>query len=100
ADPIWLPSAPSTKGGPHPRVSSPAPLRSTLITSAPRSASTCPAQGPARIRASSRTRRPSNGFGIIGLILRFTARMRRKVWLFVWLGQQNLSRLDIGDEYQ
>src|SRR5262245_17280118 len=62
---MWFPSAPSTKGGPQPRVSSPDPARSTLITSAPRSASTCPAQGPARIRASSRTRKPVNGFVIL-----------------------------------
>src|ERR1700679_1756961 len=50
------------KGGPQPRVSSPAPGRSTLMTSAPRSASVWPAQGPARMRASSRTFRPSSGF--------------------------------------
>src|SRR5262245_60517457 len=61
---MWLPSTPSTKGGPHPRVSSPEPLRSTLMTSAPRSASTCPAQGPARMRANSRTRRPARGFAM------------------------------------
>src|SRR5262245_39271239 len=51
-------------GGPHARVSSPAPARSTLITSAPRSASSCPAQGPARMRASSTTRRPASGPGM------------------------------------
>src|SRR5215471_8401303 len=67
---MWSPSAPSTKGGPQPRVSSPDPARSTLITSAPRSASTCPAQGPARIRASSRTRKPVNGFVILRSYLR------------------------------
>src|SRR5262252_5634355 len=67
---MWFPSAPSTKGGPQPRVSSPDPARSTLITSAPRSASTCPAQGPARIRASSRTRKPVNGFVILRSYLR------------------------------
>src|SRR5262249_6609338 len=66
---MWFPSAPSTKGGPQPRVSSPDPARSTLITSAPRSASTCPAQGPARMRASSRTRKPVNGFVILRLYL-------------------------------
>ena len=40
----------STQGGPQPRVSSPVPGRSTLITSAPRSASVWLAQGPARTR--------------------------------------------------
>src|SRR5438552_14342555 len=49
------------KGGPQPRVSSPAPGRATLITSAPRSASVWPAQGPARMRASSSTRTPASG---------------------------------------
>src|SRR6186713_1383696 len=58
---MWLPSAPSTKGGPQLRVSSPDPLRSTLMTSAPRSASSCPAHGPARMRASSMTRTPFSG---------------------------------------
>src|SRR5215468_3428904 len=51
-------------GGPQARVSSPAPSRSTLITSAPRSASSCPAHGPARMRASSTTRRPASGPGM------------------------------------
>src|SRR3954468_3824599 len=51
-------------GGPQARVSSPVFERSTLMTSAPRSASTCPAQGPARIRASSSTRTPANGPGM------------------------------------
>src|SRR5258708_5773605 len=57
------------KGGPQPRVSSPAPRRSPLITSAPRSASTWPAHGPARMRASSSTRRPDNGPGIVNSFL-------------------------------
>src|SRR6185436_10973718 len=51
-------------GGPQPRVSSPAPVRSILITSAPRSARICPAHGPARMRASSRTRIPASGPGM------------------------------------
>ena len=55
------PSLSSMNGGPQPRVSSPAPGRSTLITSAPRSASVWPAQGPARMRASSSTRTPASG---------------------------------------
>src|SRR3954469_23736577 len=50
-----------TKGGPHLRVSSPPSGLSTLMTSAPRSASNCPAQGPARMRASSTTRTPFSG---------------------------------------
>src|SRR5215831_9229255 len=58
---MGLPSAPITNGGPHPRVSSPAPARSTLITSAPRSPRIWPAQGPASTRANSRTRKPASG---------------------------------------
>src|SRR5690606_37896082 len=54
-------AAPVTKGGPQWRVSSPTSGRSILITSAPRSASNCPHQGPASTRASSMTRRPSSG---------------------------------------
>src|SRR3546814_228318 len=61
--PRFSPPAPVTKGGPHSRVSSPAPGRSTLTTSAPRSASNCPHHGPASTRASSTTRMPSSGFG-------------------------------------
>ena len=57
-----LPSASCRNGGPQWRVSSPAPGRSTLITSAPRSASSCPHHGPARIRASSTTLMPASGF--------------------------------------
>src|ERR1044072_1955527 len=52
-------------GGPQARVSSPVLERSTLITSAPRSASTWPAHGPARMRASSSTRTPANGPGMV-----------------------------------
>src|SRR5690606_41023951 len=47
-------------GGPQRRVSSPSGA-STLITSAPRSASVCPAHGPARMRASSTTFNPASG---------------------------------------
>src|SRR4029077_4063934 len=45
-------------GGPHARVSSPAPGRSTLITSAPRSASIWVHQGPVSTRLRSNTRMP------------------------------------------
>ena len=48
-------------GGPQRRVSSPVPGRSTLITSAPRSARIIVASGPARIRVRSRTRTPASG---------------------------------------
>src|SRR5215475_4213765 len=44
-----------------PRVWSPSPGRSTLTTSAPRSASRSPAEGPATMCPSSRTRTPSSG---------------------------------------
>src|SRR5271169_1394437 len=46
-------------GGPQRRVSSPSGL-STLMTSAPRSASVCPVVGPASTRASSTTRTPAS----------------------------------------
>ena len=51
----------SRHGGPHARVSSPPPGRSTLITSAPRSPSVIAANGPASTREKSATRRPSSG---------------------------------------
>src|SRR6266851_5124326 len=49
------------KGGTKPRVSSPAPGFSILITSAPRSASICTQVGPARTRVKSNTLRPLSG---------------------------------------
>src|SRR3984885_7764277 len=48
-------------GGANPRVSSPAPGRSILITSAPRSPSICTQVGPASTRVRSKTRRPFSG---------------------------------------
>ncbi len=54
----------SVHGGPHERVSSPLPGRSTLTTRAPRSASVAVAYGPASTRLKSATRRPSRGSGI------------------------------------
>src|SRR6266568_8958621 len=56
------------KGGPQLRVSSPDPGRSTLMTSAPRSARFCDAQGPARTRERSRTRICESGRGMAGAI--------------------------------
>src|SRR5258705_12794060 len=44
---------------------SPSPGRSTLITSAPRSARSSPAEGPAMMWPSSRTRAPSSGSGVV-----------------------------------
>src|SRR5882672_2818022 len=55
------PSLSFTQGGPKARESSPAPGRSTLMTSAPRSARFCPAQGPASTRERSRTRMCESG---------------------------------------
>src|SRR5919204_3177745 len=52
-------ASPPAYGGPQVRVSSPSPGRSTLTTSAPRSASTIVAYGPARTRERSTTRTPS-----------------------------------------
>src|SRR3954447_19888358 len=54
----------SSYGGPQLRVSSPAPGRSTLMTSAPRSASTIVASGPARIREKSAIRMPATASAI------------------------------------
>ena len=51
----------ASNGGPQLRVSSPVPGRSTLITSAPRSASIIVANGPARIREKSRIRSSPSG---------------------------------------
>src|SRR3990172_3646788 len=50
--------SPPAKGGPQWRVSSPAPGRSILITSAPRSPSIIVQNGPARILEMSSTLRP------------------------------------------
>ncbi|SOZ23098.1 hypothetical protein CBM2608_A210122 [Cupriavidus taiwanensis] len=51
------PSSSLSQGGPQVRVSSPAPGRSILITSAPKSARFWAHHGPARTRVRSRTRR-------------------------------------------
>src|ERR1700722_17249966 len=48
-------------GGAKPRVSSPAPGRSILITSQPRSPNICAQVGPASTRVRSNTRSPFNG---------------------------------------
>src|SRR3990172_8985778 len=53
-------AAPSRKGGPHLRASSP-PGFSILTTSAPRSPSTSPAQGAATLWPSSTTTMPASG---------------------------------------
>jgi len=37
---------------------------------------------------------------LLALSFHFVVQVRQKIRLFVWLGQQNLSRLDVGDEYQ
>src|SRR6516225_3069125 len=55
-----VPSPGAGKGG-HPRVSSPCPTASTLITSAPRSPRYCAHSGPARTFDRSRTLTPSRG---------------------------------------
>src|SRR5215831_19094008 len=59
--PVSLPSLSLRNGGPQLRVSSPDPGRSTLITSAPRSARFCAAQGPASTRVRSSTRMCERG---------------------------------------
>ena len=62
---VATPSA--SYGGPHSRVSSPVPGRSTLTTSAPRSASSIVAYGPASTREKSAIRTPSSAPGIATL---------------------------------
>src|SRR5687768_1292475 len=57
--------SPFTLGRSIKRVSSPPGMRSTLTTSAPRSASSMPQVGPAMICASSRTLRPASGPAIL-----------------------------------
>src|SRR5215217_3423984 len=52
--------SPSRKGGPHARLSSPEPGRSTLTTSAPMSASSSVAYGPAIDVVRSSTRIPES----------------------------------------
>src|SRR5947199_251752 len=52
---------PPTKGGPHCRLSSPNGGGSTLMTSAPMSASNMEQTGPDRIRERSTTKRSSSG---------------------------------------
>ena len=69
------PSGVSTNGGPQPRLSSPLPGLSTLITRAPRSPSIIAACGPARARVRSTTSTPSRG-PLTGC-LSFTAAGRR-----------------------
>src|SRR5437867_4464755 len=73
------PSLSFTHGGPKARESSPEPGRSTLITSAPRSARFCPAQGPASTRERSRTRMCESGpaMGFRPLETRYFIRKRR-----------------------
>src|SRR3954465_1561703 len=58
---VSLPSPSRSHGGPKARESSPTPGRSTLMTSAPRSARFWLAQGPASTRERSRTRMCERG---------------------------------------
>src|SRR5262252_4806613 len=53
--------SPAMNGGPQPRVSSPWPGGSILITSAPMSPSVMVQSGPARMRVRSTTRSPASG---------------------------------------
>src|SRR5258706_4908659 len=62
-----------------PRDWSPSPGRSTLITSAPRSARSSPAEGPAMMWPSSRTRTPWSGSGVV--MTRALYRKHRASWL-------------------
>src|SRR5688500_4594589 len=57
----WRASGSPTNGGPQPRVSSPCPGASTLITRAPRSPSIIVACGPARARDRSTTTTSCSG---------------------------------------
>src|SRR5262245_6492195 len=69
--------SPFTAGRFMRRVSSPPGTRSTLITSAPRSASSMPQVGPAMICANSRTLTPASGPGITQLSDFARRRLRR-----------------------
>ena len=60
------PPGPPRNGG-HNRVSSPWPVASTLITSAPKSPRYCAHSGPARTLVKSTTFTPSNGFTSVSL---------------------------------
>src|SRR5262245_5680726 len=61
---VSLPVGSFSHGGPKARESSPFFGRSTLITSAPRSARFCPVHGAARTRDRSRTRTWDRGPGM------------------------------------
>ena len=64
----WGSGSPSTRSGPvwrSPRCGSPVTACSTLMTSAPHSASTAPADGTKPYMATSRTRMPSSGLLLI-----------------------------------
>src|SRR5579884_3391865 len=60
--------SPGAGNGGHPRVSSPCPTASTLITSAPRSPRYCAQSGPASTFDRSRTLMPSRGLDTIFLL--------------------------------
>src|SRR6185437_1299784 len=61
----------ASNGGPHPRVSSPAPRRSTLMTLAPRSPSIMVQSGPARTRVKSSTWSPASGKSLVTVVIVF-----------------------------
>src|SRR5262245_14124412 len=78
---VSRPCASFTQGGPKARESSPTPGRSTLITSAPRSAMFWPAHGPASTRDRSRTRTCESGPGIESHLLHKSVALRRRAIL-------------------
>src|ERR1700719_5024160 len=77
--------SPSTRNMPlcrRPRCGSPVPACSTLMTSAPHSASTAPADGTNPYIATSRTRIPSSGLVIGPYLLLFAQAAHRYPLLF------------------
>src|SRR5688572_21851431 len=83
--PVSLPAASFSHGGPNARESSPAPGRSTLITSAPRSARFCPHHGPASTRDKSSTLICDSGPAIPLTPIRTAKAPRRQHNASLWL---------------
>src|SRR5215470_17532321 len=71
---VSFPVASFSQGGPNARESSSLPGRSTLMTSAPRSARFCPVHGAASTRERSRTRMCESGPAIVATPQRNTER--------------------------
>src|SRR5580658_6881450 len=80
---------PGMNGGAKPRVSSPAPGRSILMTSAPRSPSIWAQVGPARTRVRSNTRRPFSG--PVVSVIRFSSLPVAQCGVYPTIGTHHLE---------